>query len=84
MIVIRLLGPIQKILNSKIMYLHKNETSIPELMSFLREKAMVPNNIDQKNFVIAINGIESSLISQDDSAIKSGDTVTIASLIHGG
>jgi len=84
MIVIRLLGPIQKILNSKIMYLHKNETSIPELMSFLREQAMVPNKIDQKNFVIVINGIESSLISQDDSAIKSGDTVTIASLIHGG
>jgi hypothetical protein len=53
-------------------------------MSYLRNHAVEPDLIDEKNFLIAINGIESSLFPKGEAVIKSGDTVTIASLVHGG
>lgn len=84
MITIRLLGPIQKALNVNTLYVDKAETSIVDILSYLREKAIEPDLVEEKNFLIAINGIEYSLIPKGGPIVKSGDTVTIASLVHGG
>ncbi len=83
MIVVKLLGPVRKTVNMNILYVDEPCTSISYIMSYLRDHAIEPDTIDEKNFLIAINGIESSLFPKGE-LIKSGDTVTIASLVHGG
>jgi hypothetical protein len=81
---VKLLGPVQKTVNTNTLYVDEPNASISYLMSYLRNHAVEPDLIDEKNFLIAINGIESSLFPKGESVIKSGDTVTIASLVHGG
>ena len=79
-----LLGPVQKTVNTNTLYVDEPNASISYIMSYLRNHAVEPDLIDEKNFLIAINGIESSLFPTGETVIKSGDTVTIASLVHGG
>jgi len=81
---VKLLGPVQKSVNTNTLYVDEPNASISSIMSYLRNRAIEPDFIDEKNFLIAINGIESSLLPKGESVIKSGDTVTIASLVHGG
>lgn len=84
MIIIKLLGPIQRALNMNTLYLDKSDISISNIISYLRDKAVYPDLIDEKNILIAVNGIQSSLLPRFVPVIRTGDIVTIASLIHGG
>jgi sulfur-carrier protein len=84
MIIIKLLGPIQRALNMNTLYLDKSDISISNIISYLRNKAIYPDLIDEKNILIAVNGIQSSLLPRFVPVIRTGDVVTIASLIHGG
>jgi ribosomal protein S17E len=84
LIIVKLLGSIQKTVNTNTLYIDEPNASISYIMSYLRNHAIEPDLIDEKNFLIAINGIESSLFPKGESVIKSGDTVTVASLVHGG
>jgi hypothetical protein len=43
-----------------------------------------PDLFEERNILIAVNGIQSSLIPRFEQVIKNGDVVTVASLIHGG
>ena len=56
---------------------------ISNLFSILNQSINKSNNIDKENLLILINGVDLS-ISGTDQKIKSGDTVTIANLVHGG
>jgi hypothetical protein len=84
MIIIKLLGPIQRALNMNTLYLDKSDISISNIISYLRDRAVYPELIDEKNILIAVNGIQSSLLPRFVPVIRTGDIVTIASLIHGG
>jgi hypothetical protein len=84
MIIIKLLGPIQRALNMNTLYLDKSDISISNIISYLRDRAVYPDLIDEKNILIAVNGIQSSLLPRFVPVIRTGDIVTIASLIHGG
>jgi sulfur-carrier protein len=84
MIIIKLLGPIQRALNMNTLYLDKSDISISNIISYLRDRAVYPDLIDEKNILIAVNGIQSSLLPRFVPVIRTGDVVTIASLIHGG
>jgi len=56
---------------------------ISNIFSILNQSINKSNNIDKENLLILINGVDLS-ISGTDQKIKSGDTVTIANLVHGG
>lgn len=84
MITIKLLGPIQKAYDSNTICLDKSDISISNIISYLRDRAVNPDLIEERNILIAVNGIQSSLIPRFEPVIKNGDVVTIASLIHGG
>jgi hypothetical protein len=64
--------------------LDKSDLSISNIISLLREEASNPDLVEEKNIVIAINGIQSSLLPKFERVIKNGDVVTVASLVHGG
>lgn len=56
---------------------------ISNIFSMLNQSINKSNYIDEENLLILINGVDLS-ISGTDQKIKSGDTVTIANLVHGG
>jgi len=56
---------------------------ISNIFSILNQDIDNSNFIDKENLLILINGVDLSICGVDQK-IKSGDIVTIASLIHGG
>jgi sulfur carrier protein ThiS len=53
-------------------------------LAFLQENALETKILDSNNLLIAVNGIESSALSGNDTVAKTGDIITIVSVVHGG
>lgn len=84
MITIKLLGPIRRAFDLDEISIDKSDLSISKIISLLRDEASNPDLVEEKNIVIAINGIQSSLLPKFERLIKNGDVITVASLVHGG
>jgi hypothetical protein len=67
MITIKLLGPIQRAYNLDTICLDKSDLSISNIISYLRDRAVNPDLIEERNILIAVNGIQSSLIPRFDT-----------------
>lgn len=83
MITLKLLGSIKKYCGKENIIINEEEIMISNIFSILNQSINKSNNIDKENLLILINGVDLS-ISGTDQKIKSGDTVTIANLVHGG
>jgi sulfur-carrier protein len=80
---IELLGGIKKAVGRSSLVLDKHVASISEILKFI--KANVGNsNFDANNILVTINGADSSMVSRDEDIVKTGDTVTIVTIVHGG
>jgi molybdopterin converting factor small subunit len=77
------LGSIKKYCGKENIIINEEEIMISNIFSILNQSINKSNNIDKENLLILINGVDLS-ISGTDQKIKSGDTVTIANLVHGG
>jgi len=77
------LGSIKKCCGKENIIINEEEIMISNIFSILNQSINKSNNIDKENLLILINGVDLS-ISGTDQKIKSGDTVTIANLVHGG
>ena len=43
-----------------------------------------PKILSVNNILIAVNGVESSALSGNETVAKTGDVITIVSVVHGG
>ncbi len=77
------MGSIKKCCGKENIIINEEEIMISNIFSILNQSINKTNNIDKENLLILINGVDLS-ISGTDQKIKSGDTVTIANLVHGG
>ena len=84
MIEINLLGGIKKLVGHSNLKLNKESSSVKGIISYLENNYYSNNAINKNDIMIAINGIESSLLGGYNAKISSGDTVTILSVVHGG
>ena len=84
LITINLLGGAKKIIGSSSIVFYKSIAPISEILAFLQENAAEPKILDSNNILIAVNGIESSALSGNDTVAKTGDVITIVSVVHGG
>ncbi|HYY51156.1 MAG TPA: MoaD/ThiS family protein [Nitrososphaeraceae archaeon] len=84
MIDIKLLGGIRKAAGKANLVLDKHSASVSEILGFLRQNVIDPKNFDAHNILVTINGADSSLLSHDENIVKSGDTVKIVTIVHGG
>jgi molybdopterin converting factor small subunit len=83
--VIRLLGSYKKALGCSSLKFKKHSASINEIVSFLgRFVSGYDTDFKRDNFLIVVNGIDSSLLDTNESLVKDGDIVTIIPIIHGG
>ncbi|HJT49941.1 MAG TPA: MoaD/ThiS family protein [Nitrososphaeraceae archaeon] len=84
MIDIKLLGGVRKAAGKSDLMLDKHIASVSEILGFLKQNVMDPKNFDASNILVTINGTDSSLLSPDQNLVKSGDSVKIVTIVHGG
>ncbi len=84
MIKISLLGSIKKLIGRPNLQLNEESTSINGIISYLESNYYSNNRIKENDIMVAINGIESSVLGGYNAKVSSGDTVTILSIVHGG
>jgi molybdopterin synthase sulfur carrier subunit len=84
LILIKLLGGAKKAIGSPSIVFDKPIASVSEIFSFLLKNAVEPNLLKPSNILIAINGVESSTLSGNNTIVKTGDTITVVTVVHGG
>ena len=85
MITIKLLGGAKKSFSTDKLEIDTHSISVSKLIEFLQER--IPKNLQQldvKNMLIAINGIDSSTLEGLATILKDGDIISIIPIIHGG
>ena len=84
MINIKLLGGLKKTAGRSSLVLDKPIASISEILTFLKYNVNDPRILDPDNILVTINGVDSSMLSKDEDILKTGDSVTIVTIVHGG
>ena len=84
LITINILGGAKKIVGTSSLLFNRSNASISEILAFLQENAAESKILNVNNILIAINRIESSALSGNDTIAKTGDVITIVSAVHGG
>ena len=55
-----------------------------EIIEELKNEAREPKLLNEKNLMVSVNGIDSSVTGGKETVIKTGDVITIVTIIHGG
>jgi sulfur-carrier protein len=85
LISINLLGSIKKLIGHSNLQINEEElANVKGIISYLENNYYSNNKINENEILVAINGIESSLLGGHNAKISSGDIVTILSVVHGG
>jgi len=84
LITVDFLGGIRKIAGFSTVNINVTNSSINEILTLLEREYDLENKIKESEIMIAINGVESSVLGGRGAKISSGDTVTILSVVHGG
>lgn len=79
-----MVGGIRKAAGFSTININVTNSSINELLTLLEREYDLENKIKEDEIMIAINGVESSVMGGRGAKISSGDTVTILSVVHGG
>lgn len=84
MITVDLLGGIRKTAGFSTVNINVTNSNINEILALLEKEYDLKNKIKEDEIMIAINGVESSVLGGGRAKISSGDTITILSVVHGG
>jgi tRNA threonylcarbamoyladenosine modification (KEOPS) complex Cgi121 subunit/molybdopterin converting factor small subunit len=84
MITIRLLGGAKKAVGKPTVNIEKASVSVFEILKFLQDISADPRPLQPNNLIIAVNGVDSAALLNENTIAKSGDTVTIVTVVHGG
>jgi molybdopterin synthase sulfur carrier subunit len=85
LITIKLLGGIKKTVGQSDLQIDPSlHTTVNDVLCFIQDNYKMKNEIKQSEVMIAINGIESSILGGNDAVVSSGDVITILSVVHGG
>ncbi len=79
-----MVGGIRKAAGFSTVNINVTNSSVNELLTLLEREYDLENKIKEDEIMIAINGVESSVMGGRGAKISSGDTVTILSVVHGG
>ena len=60
------------------------EASVKEILEFLKLNAIEKKIIDSSNLLVVVNGKDASVLQGYDTPVRSGDTIKIVTIVHGG
>ena len=66
------------------MVIDKSQATIKEIIEELKNESRHTKILNEQNLIITVNGVDSSITGGKDTVIKSGDILTIVTIIHGG
>ena len=66
------------------MVINKSQTTLKEIIEELKNESRHTKILNEQNLIITVNGVDSSITGGKDTVIKSGDILTIVTIIHGG
>jgi tRNA threonylcarbamoyladenosine modification (KEOPS) complex Cgi121 subunit/molybdopterin converting factor small subunit len=84
MITIRLLGGAKKAVGKPAVDFDRPSASVAEILQFLTGISTDVRLLQPNNLIIAVNGVDSSALQGQSTIAKSGDTVTVVTVVHGG
>jgi molybdopterin converting factor small subunit len=84
MIIIRLLGGAKKVVGKPVVNLDRPYASVSDILDFLTTISAKPHLMQRSNLIITLNDVDSASLHGHNTVVKSGDTVTIVPVVHGG
>src|SRR5918997_4806236 len=84
MITIRLLGGVKKAVGKSAVDLDRPYASVSDILDFLTAISAEPRLLQRSNLIITLNDVDSASLRGHDTMVKSGDKVTIVTVVHGG
>jgi tRNA threonylcarbamoyladenosine modification (KEOPS) complex Cgi121 subunit/molybdopterin converting factor small subunit len=84
MITIRLLGGAKKAVGRAAVNLDRPSASVSDILDFLTTISVEPHILQRSNLIIALNDVDSASLQGNNTLVKSGDTVKIVTVVHGG
>lgn len=83
MITVKLLGGAKKMVGKDQVSLEVSSIKVNEILERLRSMSN-SDNFNSTNMLIAVNGVELSVLGGLDAQVNDGDVVSIAPVVHGG
>lgn len=62
----------------------KSQSTVKEIIEELKNQSRNTKILNEQNLIITVNGVDSSVTGGKETVIKSGDILTIVTIIHGG
>lgn len=84
MIAIRLLGGAKKAVGKPAVDFDRPRASVAEILQFLTNISTDARLLQPNNLIVAVNGVDSAALQGQQTLAKSGDTVTVVTVVHGG
>jgi molybdopterin synthase sulfur carrier subunit len=84
MITIKLLGGAKKAIGKPAVNFDRASASVSDILEFLTAISSQPRLLQPSNLIIALNGVDSASLHGHNTLVKSGDIVTIVTVVHGG
>lgn len=84
MITLKLLGGVKFAMGKTSMVIDKSQATIKEIIEELKNESRHTKILNEQNLIITVNGVDSSVTGGKETVIKSGDILTIVTIIHGG
>ena len=84
MITVKLLGGIKKLIGEDSICFSEPVVKVSHVLDFLRKNAIEPDKLNFDNVIIAVNGVDSSVLGGKEALAREGDEVIIVSIVHGG
>lgn len=84
MITLKLLGGVKFATGKTSISIDKQQSTIKEIIKEIKNDSKNSKIVNEQNLIITVNGVDSSVSGGKDTIIKSGDVVTIVTIIHGG
>ncbi len=84
MITIRLLGGAKKAVGKPAVNLDRPYASVSDILDFLTTISAEPRLLQRSNLIITLNDVDSTSLRGHNTIVKSGDKVTIVTVVHGG
>lgn len=83
MITIKLLSGARKVIGKDQISIEVQRIKVNEILAMLR--SMSNSNIfNSNNMLIAVNGVEISVLGSLDAQVNDGDVVSVVPVVHGG
>jgi molybdopterin converting factor small subunit len=71
-------------IGKNFLFIDKSEATLKDIFKELKNKSKDPQIINEKNLMVVVNGVDSSIIGGKETVVKTGDIITIVPIIHGG